>query len=52
MQFAVSYGLMFRCDPMAFLDRPVRDYPVLIALLHEANSRHEKARKEAERGQR
>jgi hypothetical protein len=39
VQAAVSYGLMFQCDPMAFLDRPEEDLPVLLALMDLADKR-------------
>lgn len=50
MQAAVSYGLIFQTDPMAFLDRPERDLNVLLALIHAADERNRKAQKEVERG--
>jgi len=47
----VSYGLMFRCDPVAsFLDRPESDYPMLLACLHEAAERLKRKAEEAKRG--
>ena len=39
MQAAVSYGLVFQCDPMAFLDRDSTDLPVLLTLLDIADKR-------------
>ena len=39
MQAAVSYGLIFRCDPLAFLDRDESDYPLLLALVTVADER-------------
>lgn len=49
MQVAVSYGMTFRCDPMRFLDRDEHDYPVLLALLHEADKRLKRRAEEAKR---
>ncbi len=39
MQAAVSYGLMFQVDPMAVLDRPAEDLPVILAILDIADKR-------------
>jgi len=39
VQAAVTYGLMFQCDPMGFLDRPEEDLPVLLAVLDIADKR-------------
>lgn len=49
MQAAATYGLMFRCDPMQFLDRPVEDLPVLLAVLDIADKRLRRVQEEAER---
>lgn len=43
MQAAVSYGFVFGCDPMTFLDRPERDIPALMALLDIAVERRKGA---------
>jgi len=49
VQAAAAYGLMFRCDPMSFLDRPAEDLPALLAVLEVADRRLNKAQEEAER---
>jgi hypothetical protein len=33
---AAVFGLTFRCDPFAVLDRPVGDLPVVLALVDAA----------------
>lgn len=38
--------MIFRCDPMRFLDRDESEFPVLMALLHEADRRLEAQRRE------
>jgi len=40
---------VFRCDPMAFLDRPVEDLPVLLAMTDLANEALRKANDDAGR---
>ena len=50
MQAAASYALLFQCDPMAFLDRPVEDLPVLLTLMDLADRRMKRATEEAKRG--
>jgi len=52
VQYAVSYGMVFRCDPAAFLDRDESEFPVLVAMLHEADRRMRKQAEEVKRGQR
>ena len=48
MQAAVSYGLMFQCDPMgSFMDRPVEDLPVLLTMLEIADRRLRRSQEEA-----
>jgi hypothetical protein len=34
---AARFGLIFRCSPFEFLDRPTRDIPALLALLEQAD---------------
>lgn len=46
----MSYGLLFQCDPMAFLDRPAEDLPVLLTLIDVADRRIKKHYEEAKRG--
>lgn len=32
VEAAAAYGLTFRCDPMALLDRPMDDLPIVLAI--------------------
>jgi hypothetical protein len=48
VQAAVSYGLMFQCDPMSFLDRPEEDLPVLLALMDLADKRLRRSQEAAD----
>jgi len=50
VQAAVSYGLMFQCDPMGFLDRPAEDLPVLLTVLDLGDKRLRRLHKEATDG--
>ena len=50
MQAAVDYAWAFNCDPMAFLDRPAEDLPVLRTLIDIAVTRTKAAIEEAKRG--
>jgi len=50
VQAAVSYGLMFQCDPMRFMDRPAEDLPVLLAVLDLADRRLRRSREETPNG--
>lgn len=52
MQAAVSYGLLFNVDPMAFLDRPEQDLPVLLSILDIADKRMRRAQEETANGNR
>lgn len=47
MQAAVSYGLLFQCDPMRFLDRPSEDLPVMLAMLDIADRRLRRSQEDA-----
>lgn len=47
MQYAVSYAMVFRCSPTEFLDRDESEFPVLLAVLHEADRRLRKQAEEA-----
>lgn len=46
----MSYGLLFRCDPMSVLDRPAREWPAVLALIAVADERIRKAREAVKRG--
>jgi hypothetical protein len=52
VQAAVSWGLVFQCDPMGFLDRPSEDLPVLLAILDIADRRLRRAQDEVTNGKR
>jgi hypothetical protein len=52
VQAAVSYGLLFNVDPMAFLDRPEQDLPVLLSILDIGHGRVRRAQEETANGQR
>ena len=38
----MSYGQIFRCDPLLFLDRDESDYPLMLALMTVAVDRMKK----------
>lgn len=46
MQAAVSYGLIFNCDPMGFMDRPEEDLPVLLSMIDIADKRIRRSQEE------
>lgn len=41
---AAVYGLTFRCDPLAVLDRPASDLPVVLALVDAAAAEIKKSK--------
>lgn len=50
IRLAAAYGLTFKCDPMAVLDRPESDLLEIQAVLEAGQALMKKANEEANRG--